>query len=257
MINGRSVLVVIPARMGGYRFPDKPLRIIYGKEMLRWVWENAKSSKYADEILIATPNKEIVEKCESFGAKVVMTSDLHRRGTERVYEAYRSTGKEWNIVVNFQGDEPLVTGEWLDKAIEELEANDDVSCVNLYKWMSYGESQDDQNEVKVVIDSESNALYFSRNALPAIWLGDKKFECRVEICVMPMWSRALEKFVQLPNAYYEEIESVDMMRFVENRMKVRMLECIAPVKSVDCHEDLIEAEKMLEQLHKGSVTWGK
>lgn len=252
MINGLSVLVVIPARMGGYRFPDKPLRMIYGKEMLRWVWENISNSKYADEILIATPNKEIVERCGAFGAKVVLTSDLHRRGTERVHEAYRDTGKKWDIVVNFQGDEPLVTGEWLDKAIEELEGNADVSCVNLYKWMSYAESEADQNEVKVVIDTQSNAMYFSRNALPAIWLGDKKFECRVEICVMPMWASALEKFVQLPNAYYEEIESVDMMRFVENGMKVRMLECTAPVKSVDCQEDLIEAEKMLEQLHSGN-----
>lgn len=250
MINGKSVLVVIPARMGGYRFPNKPLRMIYGKEMLRWVWEHASQSQYADEIAIATPNEEIVKACEAFGAKVILTSDNHRRGTERVYEAYKATEKKWDIVVNFQGDEPLVTGEWLDKAIVELESNSDVSCVNLYKWMSYNESERDQNEVKVVVDVQSNAMYFSRNPLPAIWLGDKKFECRVEICVMPMTAQALENFVLLPNAYYEEIESVDMMRFVENGLKVRMLECTLPVKSVDCQEDLDEAEKMIEAIYK-------
>lgn len=250
MINGKSVLVVIPARMGGYRFPDKPLRIIHGKEMIKWVWENVSNSKYADEILIATPNESIIEKCESFGGKVVMTSDSHRRGTERVHEAYKKTDKHWDIVVNFQGDEPLVSATWLDKAIEELEKNPDVSCVNLYKWMSYEESEKDQNEVKVVINHESNAMYFSRNPLPAIWLGDKKFQCRVEICVMPMWASALEEFVKLGNGYYEEIESVDMMRFVENGLKVRMIECTDEVKSVDCQEDLEEAEILLKKLEQ-------
>ncbi len=250
MINGKSVLVVIPARMGGYRFPDKPLRIIHGKEMLRWVWENVSDSKYVDEILIATPNESIVQTCSKFGAKVVLTSDSHRRGTERVYEAYKNTNRAWDIVVNFQGDEPLVSGEWLDKAIEELVSDSDLSCVNLYKWMSYEEAERDQNEVKVVINHQSNAMYFSRNALPAIWLGDKMFQCRVEICVMPMWASALENFVKLGNGYYEEIESVDMMRFVENGLKVRMLECTDEVKSVDCQEDLEEAEKLLKNLVK-------
>lgn len=253
MIDGRSVLVVIPARMGGYRFPDKPLRKILGKEMLRWVWENACQSKYADEIIIATPNREIMETCESFGARVVMTKDSHRRGTERVHEAYKNTSGEWDIVVNFQGDEPLVKGEWLDLAIKELSNNTNVACVNLYKWMQYGEAETDQNEVKVVVDAKSNALYFSRNALPARWLGDKTFECRIEICVMPMWASALEQFVRLDNAYYEEIESVDMMRFVENGLKVRMLECTAPVKSVDCEEDLLEAERLLDMLLKAET----
>jgi 3-deoxy-manno-octulosonate cytidylyltransferase (CMP-KDO synthetase) len=114
--------------------------------------------------------------------------------------------------------------------------------------MSYRAAEQDQNEVKVVVDVNGDALYFSRNALPAIWLGDKKFECRVEVCVMPMWKWALDKFVSLPNAYYEEIESVDMMRFVENGVKVRLAECPIPVKSVDCQEDLVEAEALLRAL---------
>lgn len=248
MINEKSVLVVIPARMGGYRFPDKPLRMINGKEMIRWVWENAKTSKYVDEVVIATPDQAIIDRCTTFGASVIHTSGTHRRGSERVYEAAQKTGKQWDIIVNFQGDEPLVSGNWLDNAIRELYDNPNVACVNLYKWMTYEDAGRDQNEVKVVTDVDSNAMYFSRNPLPAIWLGDKKFECKVEICVMPMWSDALAKFVSLPNAYYEEIESVDMLRFVENGMKVRMLECTAPVKSVDCQEDLVEAEVLLKSL---------
>lgn len=144
----------------------------------------------------------------------------------------------------------MVTGKVLDLAIEKLCENKEVACVNLSRWMDYKEAVVDQNEVKVVLDVNGNALYFSRNALPAEWLGDKTFKCRVEICVMPMWSWALEKFVQLKNAYYEEIESVDMMRFVENGLKVNMVECLTKVKSVDCEQDLIEAEELLHELYQ-------
>lgn len=249
MINGNSVLVVIPARMGGYRYPDKPLRMIHGKELLRWVWEHACKSKYTDQVVIATPDKAIMDACESFGAQAVLTLDSHRRGTERVFEASQKVAGNWDIVVNFQGDEPLVTGDLLDLAIKSLQENPDVACVNLFKWMKYTQANADQNEVKVVVDVNSNALYFSRNALPSLWLGDKIFDCRVEICVMPMWAHSLKRFVELPNAYYEEIESVDMMRFVENGLKVRMVECDSNVKSVDCESDLIEAEELLKVLY--------
>ena len=249
MLNDKKILTVIPARMGGYRFPDKPLRKLLGKPMIQWVFEHAKQSRFTDKVVIATPNLEIKHAAEAFGAEVVLTSGEHRRGTERVYEAYCNLGSEFDIIVNFQGDEPLVTGEVLDLAIQELYSNSDVSAVNLFKWMSYDEAEKDQNEVKVVVDVYGNAMYFSRNVLPAKWLGDKQFQSRAEICVMPMYAHALEKFVNLENAYYEEIESVDMMRFVENGYKVRMLECTSPVKSVDCESDLIEAESLLKQFH--------
>ena len=234
--------------MGGYRFPDKPLRIIAGKPMIEWVWRNACDSKYADSVIIATPDKEIYETGTSFGAKVNMTSVNHRRGTERVHEVYTQMGSKADIIVNFQGDEPLVTSKWLDKAVIALCENPSASCVNLYKWREYEEAYRDQNEVKVVTDRNDYALYFSRNALPAKWLGDKNFECKIEICIMPMWAEALEMFVKSENCFYEEIESVDMMRFVEHGKKVKMIECTDPVQSVDCQEDLLVAEKLIKKL---------
>lgn len=246
MINNKKVLVVIPARLGGYRFPDKPIRKILDKTMIEWVWSNASNSKYADKVVIATPDKRISEISESFGAESIMTKDNHLRGTERVFEAFEKLGSNYEIIVNFQGDEPLVTGHTLDVAIEELEKNKEIDCVNLFKYLTYDEAEKDQNEVKVVTDKNNNALYFSRNALPAKWLGDKNFKCKVEICVMPMWAESLKKFVKTNVGYYENIESVDMMRFVENGQKVKMLECKENIKSVDCQEDLEEAEKILK-----------
>ena len=88
MINNKKVLVVIPARLGGYRFPDKPIRKILDKTMIEWVWSNASNSKYADKVVIATPDKRISEISESFGAESIMTKDNHLRGTERVFEAF-------------------------------------------------------------------------------------------------------------------------------------------------------------------------
>ena len=245
MINDKKVLIVIPARLGGYRFPDKPLRKICEKPMIEWCWKNAKDSQYADKIIIATPDKGIQETASLFGAEVIMTNENHLRGTERVYEVYKKLNKDFKIIVNFQGDEPLVTSQYLDFAIETLEKDNSIDCVNLFRFISYEEAEKDQNEVKVVTDFKDNALYFSRNALPAKWLGDKKFDCKAEICVMPMWSSSLENFVKTKNSYYENIESVDMMRFVENGYKVKMIECKDDVKSVDCEEDLIEAENIL------------
>jgi len=245
MINDKTVLVVIPARLGGYRFPDKPLKKIVGEPMIKWVWTNACGSKYADNVIIATPDDTIYQTGTGFGATVNMTKSKHRRGTERVHEVYTQLGSNADIIVNFQGDEPLVSSKWLDKAIEVLYEDSEASCVNLYKWMEYTESEKDQNEVKVVTDRNDYALYFSRNALPAKWLSDKIFKCKIEICVMPMWAEALEMFVKSECCYYEEIESVDMMRFVEYGKKVKMIECTDPVQSVDCQEDLLKAEKLI------------
>ena len=247
MIKEKKVLVVIPARLGGYRFPDKPLRKICDKPMIEWVWKNSIKSRYADKIVIATPDNKISEVAKLFGAEVIMTNDNHLRGTERVHEVYEKLNKDFEIVVNFQGDEPLLSSEYLDLAIETLEQNLSIDCVNLFRYISYEEAEKDQNEVKVVTDHLDNAMYFSRNALPAKWLGDKKFNCKAEICVMPMWSKSLEKFVKIKNSYYENIESVDMMRFVENGFKVKMIECKDEVKSVDCEQDLNEAETILKK----------
>ncbi len=247
MIKDRKVLIVIPARLGGYRFPDKPIRELCGKPMIEWVWNNAINSKYADKVVIATPDSKIKKTASLFGAEVVITEGDHLRGTERVNEVYEKLNKNYEIVVNFQGDEPLVSAKYLDLAIETLEKDNSIDCVNLYRLISYEEAEKDQNEVKVVTDYKDNAMYFSRNALPAKWLGDKIFKCKAEICVMPMWSTSLENFVKTKNSYYENIESVDMMRFVENGFKVRMIECKDNVKSVDCAEDLIEAENILKK----------
>lgn len=245
MIKTHKVLIVIPARLGGYRFPNKALKKINGKEMLLWVWHEAKKSAYADDIVIATPDEKIKTFCHKNNAKAILTKKNHSRGTSRVYEAFQSVMPKADIIVNLQGDEPCVKAKWIDLAIRKLSQNKQIAAVNLYNEISYQEAEKDQNEVKVVTNLKNEALYFSRNPLPAFWLGDKRFKCKKEICVMPMWNWALKKFFLLKETPYEIIESVDMMRFVENDLKVLMVECQDIVKSVDCEQDLKIASKIL------------
>lgn len=247
MIKDKKVLTVIPARLGSYRFPTKPIEKIMGIPMIQRVYEGAQDSDYSDKTVIATPNEEIMEFCNSINAECVMTEDTHRRGTQRVYEAYKKVMPDADIIVNLQGDEPLISKQSLDITIKTLYENPDIASVNLYKECSYEVAKEDMNEVKVVTDFNSNAMYFSRNPLPAEWFGDKDFLCKLEICVMPFWSWSLEKFMALEEGIYEDIESVDMLRLLEHGYKVRMVEAPHEMQSVDVPEDINKVEEILEQ----------
>ena len=248
MINDKKVLVVIPARMGSYRFPTKPLELINGIPMIQRVYQGAMLSKYADFICIATPNEEISKFCESIDANYFLTKTECKRGTNRVFETYQEVMPDADIIVNLQGDEPLVNGEVLDLAIKSLYENPEAACVNLFKYSSYQEALEDMNEVKVVTDCNDYAMYFSRNPLPAIWLGDKEFQCKLEICIMPFWDWSLTKFEELPERVYEDIESVDMLRLLENGLKVKMVEAPIVMQSVDVPEDILKVEKILNSI---------
>jgi len=246
MINNLKVLIVIPSRLGGFRFPDKALKKINGKEMLLWVWESAIKSKYADKVVVATPDQKIKHFCLQNKMSVILTRKNHIRGTLRVHEAFLKSMPEADIIINLQGDEPCVRSTSIDLAIRKLSKNKKIAAVNLFNEISYQEADKDKNEVKVVTNKKNEALYFSRNALPAIWLGDKRFLCKKEICVMPMWKWSLNKYAKLKQTPYEIIESVDMMRFIENDYKILMVKCKENIKSVDCKKDLIIAEKILK-----------
>ena len=245
MINNSKVITVIPARLGSYRFPTKPLEKIDGIAMIERVYNGAASSNYSDLVVIATPNDEIVDFCEKRNMNVYKSTTECKRGTERVYETFKSLMPEAEIVVNLQGDEPLIDGETLDLCIRELHKDKKAACLNMYKNSSYEEAEEDQNEVKVVTDLNGYAMYFSRNPLPAKWFGDKEFKCKLEICVMPFWSWGIEKFMSSPEGVLEDIESVDMLRLLENGLDVKMIEAPIEMQSVDVPEDIIKVEQII------------
>ena len=245
MINKSKVITVIPARLGSYRFPTKPLEKIDGIAMIERVYRGAICSNYSDLVVVATPNDEIVDFCKERDINFFKSTTECKRGTERVYEAFKSLMPEAEIVVNLQGDEPLIDGDTLDLCIKELYQDKKAACLNMYKNASYQEAEEDQNEVKVVTDLNDYAMYFSRNPLPAKWFGDKEFKCKLEICVMPFWSWGIEKFMSSPEGILEDIESVDMLRLLENGLDVKMIEAPIEMQSVDVPEDIIKVEQII------------
>ena len=238
-----KIVCIIPARLGSYRFKDKPLAMISGKPMIEHVYKRAALSDILSEVYVATPDKKIVDVVESFGGKAIMTSDKVRRASDRVAEAASSLDAD--IIVNLQGDEPLVYPEMISLAVQPIIDDPSIACVNLVKKVDY-EAAQDRNEVKVVFDENMFALFFSREPIPSFWLGDKVFPYYIEVCVMPFSNESLKLYTSLPSTPMEIIESIDMLRFLEHGHKVKIVESPYETYSVDAPEDIINVEKIMK-----------
>lgn len=230
-----DVAAIVPVRMGSSRYPGKPLCDIQGLSMVEHVYRRTAMSEAVDETYVATPNEEIREEVESFGGDVVMTGE-HTRATDRVAEAARGTDAE--VVVVMQGDEPLVYPEMLDAAIEPLDEDEEVDCVNLAGRIETEEGFRDPNNVKVVPDEEWNALYFSREAVPNLHdAGFGDATVYKQVCVIPFRREALFEFTEMEETPLERAESIDMLRLLENGRDVRLVETDHDVHAVDTPDD--------------------
>ena len=241
----KKIVCIIPARLGSYRFPDKPFVDICGKSMLEHVYKRAKLCGMLSEVYVATPNKEIEDHVNGFGGKVIMTSDDVRRASDRVAQAATMI-EEADIIVNLQGDEPLVFPEMIEAAIQPLIDDPSLSCVNLAKRVSYEEAKN-IHEVKVVFDENQEALYFSREPIPSKFMGDKDFPYFIEVCVFPFTNKSLKEFTKLSSTNLEEIESIDMLRFLEHGHRIKIVETDYETYSIDTPEDVEVVRKVMER----------
>ncbi|MDP2915151.1 MAG: 3-deoxy-manno-octulosonate cytidylyltransferase [Candidatus Aminicenantes bacterium] len=229
---------IIPARYGATRFPGKPLASILGKPMIQWVYEGAKKSKLLKRIIIATDDQRIVKAADEFGAEAVMTSTDHESGTERVAEAAAQVEAE--IIVNIQGDEPLVGGEMLDALVIALD-DPSISMATLMAKVTDMALLQDSHVVKVVTDKNGFALYFSRSPLP-YQAPDHFFQ---HIGIYGYRKDFLMNFHRLPVSRLERIEKLEQLRVLENGMPIQMIEIPRPTLSVDTPQDIIKVEKLL------------
>lgn len=241
-----KIVGFIPARMASSRFPGKPLASICGKPMIEHVYKRSAMSSSLDELYIATCDNEIIKVAEAFGGKAVMTSSSHTRCTDRVAEAYRNINCDAEILVIIQGDEPLVYPDMIDLAITPLlgDKGRDIFCVNLAAKIKEEAEFDDPNEVKVVFDKNMRALYFSREPIPSI----KKIPHKnwwKQVCIMPFWKDSLNAFSQMNETPLEILESVDMMRVLENGYTVQLVESPFDTYSVDTEADRKEVEQLM------------
>ena len=244
-----NIIAIIPARMGSTRFPGKPMALIHGIPMIGHVYQRTKMCAKVAETYVATCDLEIFDYIQSIGGKAVMTADTHERCTDRTAEAMlkieKESGEKTDIVVMVQGDEPMVTSEMIEQSITPMLKDSSINVVNLMARMKTIEEFEDPNEVKVVVGLDGNALYFSREPIPSRKKGVADVPMLKQVCIIPFRRDYLLKFNSMPETPLERIESVDMMRILENGEQVRMVMTDAETLSVDTPEDLERVSKLM------------
>ena len=244
-----NIICFIPARMGSSRFPGKPLKKIKGIPMIEHVYKRANLSKSINKVVVATPDKEIAEYVRSFGGNVVMTASTHERASDRCAEALLIQEKKdsirYDIVVMVQGDEPLVHPLMLDEAIEAIKGDKNIKVVNLLGNLTKEEFKD-KNIIKVIINKNHDAIYFSRQQIPFMNKIDLSIVGK-QICIIPFERDFLLKYSELEPTPLEIIESIDMLRILEYGYDVRMKPINLISHPVDIKEDIYRVELLLDK----------
>jgi len=246
-----NIISIIPARMGSSRFPGKPMADILGMPMIGHVYQRVKMSKTLSEVYVATCDKEIYDYIKSIGGKAVMTSDCHERCSDRCAEAMlkieNETSEKCDIMVMVQGDEPLTFPEMIDESVQPMIEDKEIIITNLVADLESIEAFENPNEVKVVMDKFNNAIYFSREPIPSRKKGVLEVPMKKQVCVIPFTRDFLLEYNEMEPTPLEIIESVDMMRIIENGMKVKMVATNFVTKAVDTKEDLDKVCKMMKE----------
>ena len=249
-LNGEDVniLALIPARMGSTRFPGKPMAKLLQKPMIGHVYENVKKCNLLTKTVVATCDKEIFDYIKSIDGQAIMTSNKHERASDRCAEALgyleMNDGIQYDIVVMIQGDEPMVNSKMIDEAIKPLIKDKSINVLNLISPINNQRELRDKNTIKVVADKNSFALYFSRSIIPF----NKKFKKNYfmkQVCVIPFKRNFILKYSALKETKLEKIESIDMLRVLENDIKVKLVKISKYTHAVDNMNDLKLVEKLI------------
>jgi len=241
-------IVVIPARYASERLPGKPLRKIAGKTMLQHVYERGKESN-AREVFIATDNQKIFDMAESFGASVCMTDSHHCSGTERIAQV--SEQMNWpdsQVVINLQGDEPLMPASLINQCVALLD-NSSADIATLASPLASKADYQNPNIVKVIIDMDSNALYFSRSSIPYS-RREKTNKLAVQTAmhhhgIYAYRCAALRKIMASERSALEICEQLEQLRALSIGLKIKVARALSrPPPSVDTEQDLAQIESL-------------
>lgn len=265
-----KVTAIIPARYGSTRLPAKLLLDLNGKPILQHVYERTSQAKLVDQVLIATDDLRIETLAKNFGADVVMTSDSHQTGTDRIAEVAQNLTSE--IIVNVQGDEPLIDPNVIDKAVKPLLEDHNLMMSTTCEPIASLADVFNPNIVKVVLNSDNNALYFSRAPIPF-----PRFAALAETCFEPekmltkmqdskdnenkeladyykhtglyVYQRNfLLEFTKWPRSFLEKCESLEQLRVLEKGYKIRVIKVTSQSIGIDTLEDLERAREVLRSV---------
>ncbi len=241
----QHVAGILPARWGSTRFPGKPLHLIAGKPLIRHVWERCRACKTLDDLLIATDDERILAAASSFGAKAVMTSPDHPTGTDRLAEAVRSLPHS-DIVLNIQGDEPLIDPDLIDELAAAMAADSSLDMATAANPLDPGDPAVlDPNVVKVVTALDGRALYFSRSPLPHFRNAVENLPVLRHKGIYAYRRTFLERFVSWSPSPLEKAESLEQLRALENGASIKVLRTTDTSPGVDTPEQALEVERLL------------
>ncbi len=244
------VVGVIPARYKSTRFEGKPLADILGKPMIQHVWDRCREAKGLDRILVATDDLRISDVVRAFGGEAVMTDPTHASGSDRVAEAIAKIDAD--IVVNIQGDEPMLDPTMIEEVIAPFRQGTDAGMVTLKKEVFLDSEFSDPGVVKVVTGADGCALYFSRSLIPYPRTKTPHFHVYEHVGIYAYTRKCLTLLTQLPQSPLEEVEGLEQLRALENGVRIRVVEtaCEGEAISVDTVADLERVRRLLAEKRK-------
>ncbi len=244
-----AVIGVIPARWGSSRFPGKMLAALCGKPLIQWVWERARRAARLDEILVATDDERIATAVEGFGGAVAMTGSHHASGTDRIAEAVRDMDAE--VVINIQGDEPLIDPGLIDQLAAEMSAGAEWDMATAAEPMRDAAPAADPSVVKVVCAADGRALYFSRALIPHVREKDGSVPDNAlylrNIGIYGYRREFLERLVRTPPSNLELAEKLEQLRALHIGARMKVIMSAAPALGVDEPKDIPVAEDALRK----------
>lgn len=245
-------IAIIPARYASTRFPGKPLAMLAGKRVIERVY--AQVCGVLDDAVVATDDRRIYEAVRAFGGKVEMTSPDHRSGTDRCREAYEKQGRAFDVVVNVQGDEPFIRPEQIETVRRCFDdpATDIATLVKPFTADDGLAALENPNSPKVVLDSASRALYFSRSVIPYLrgipreeWLARHTYYKHIGLYAFR--TEVLKAVTELPQSPLEAAESLEQLRWIENGYRIGVGISTIETIGIDTPEDLARAEEFLKR----------
>ncbi|XP_023539187.1 3-deoxy-manno-octulosonate cytidylyltransferase, mitochondrial [Cucurbita pepo subsp. pepo] len=242
------VVGIIPARFASSRFQGKPLVEILGKPMIQRTWERAKMATTLDCVVVATDDAKIAQCCKGFGADVVMTSESCRNGTERCNEALQKLEKKYDIVVNIQGDEPLIEPEIIDGIVKALQAAPDAVFSTAVTSLK-PEDAFDPNRVKCVVDNRGYAIYFSRGLIPFNKSGkvNLQYPYLLHLGIQSFDSKFLSIYPELQSTPLQLEEDLEQLKVLEHGYKMKVIKVDHEAHGVDVPGDVEKIESFMKE----------
>lgn len=245
-----KIVAFIPARYHSQRFNGKPLALIAGKPMIQHVYQRAKECSELDEVYVATDDRRIYECVHRFGGQAIMTDEGHQSGTDRIAEAAEKTNlADRDIVVNIQGDQPTFQPSILSDLILPLIEDPTIPMSTLMYKLKEDQGLHDTNKVKVSVDNNGYALYFSRLPIPFCRDHESKTIHYKHLGVYAYRKEFLSTFINLSYGLLERTEKLEQLRALEHGFKIKVVETMSDSIEVDTPEDIKIVEQKLSQIN--------